>query len=136
MTRRNAKENNDMRTFCEIMNVDTKLFTKELEKLPEDERERFLEDARQSAKEQQRRLKKYLKQLNLKEVYIVKCPICKNCFSGYTKDRYSFDTMKVKYYCKNCNKEFYGFENTEKILLWDNDNYSLFSKEQYKIDKV
>ena len=34
----------------------TKLFTKELEKLPEDEREIVLEDARRSAKEQQRRL--------------------------------------------------------------------------------
>ena len=130
-----------MKTFCEIMNVDTKLFTKELEKLPEDEREIVLEDARRSAKELQKRLvviqhKEYLKYHNLKEVYIVKCPICKNSFSGYTKDRYSFDTMKVKYCCENCKKEFYGFENTENILLWDNDNYSLFSKEQYKIDKI
>ena len=53
-----AIKNNDMKTFSEVMHVDTKLFSKELEKLPEDERKIVIEDARQSAKEQQERLNK------------------------------------------------------------------------------
>ena len=53
-----AIENHDMKTFCEVMHVDTKLFSKELEKLPEDERKIVIEDTRQSAKEQQERLNK------------------------------------------------------------------------------
>ena len=57
------------------MNVDTKLFTKELEKLPEDERERGLEDARRSAKEQQERLaiaqhEQWKKERNIKYGFI------------------------------------------------------------------
>ena len=55
---KSAIENHDMKTFCEVMNVDTKLFSKELERLPEDEQKVILEDARQSAKEQQERLSK------------------------------------------------------------------------------
>lgn len=43
---------------------------------------------------------------------------------------YYFIIRNNEYEQKNCN------ESTEKILLWDNDNYSLYSKEQYKIDKV
>ena len=72
---KSAIENNDMKTFCEVMNVDTKLFSKELEKLPEDERKRALEDARQSAKEQQERISKaqhqqWEKERNIKYGYI------------------------------------------------------------------
>lgn len=50
-----ALSNNDMKTFCEVMHVDTKLFSKVLDDLPEDERKRVLEDAKKSAKEQQDR---------------------------------------------------------------------------------
>ena len=70
-----AIENNDMKTFCEVMHVDTKLFSKELERLPEDERKRALEDARQSAKKQQERLvigqhQQWEKERNIKYGYI------------------------------------------------------------------
>ena len=70
-----AIENNDMKTFCEVMNVDTKLFSKELESLPEDEQKVILEEARQSAKEQQERLVKvqhqqWEKEHNIKHGYI------------------------------------------------------------------
>lgn len=53
-----AIENNDMKTFCDVMHVDIKLFSKELEKLPEDERKIILENVKQSAKEQKERLNK------------------------------------------------------------------------------
>ena len=70
-----AIENHDMKTFCEVMHVDTKLFSKKLEKLPEDERKRVLEDAKQSAKEQQKRLEKvqyqhWEEECNIKHGYI------------------------------------------------------------------
>lgn len=72
---KSAIKNNDMKTFCEVMHVDTKLFSKELESLPEEERKRALEDARQSAKEQQERLVKvqhqqWEKERNIKYGYI------------------------------------------------------------------
>ena len=130
-----------MKTFCEVMHVDTKLFSKELEKLPEDERKAVLEDARQSAKKQQERLDKiqhedYLKRHNLKEVYIVKCPICGKSFSSYEKERYNLSAMKVHYRCDNCNKDFYGFEDSDSISLNEGPDYPLFCKPEYIIKKV
>ena len=70
-----AIENNDMKTFCEVMHVDTKLFSKELERLPEDEQKVILDEARQSAKEQQERLaivqhQQWEKKRNIKHGYI------------------------------------------------------------------
>lgn len=93
---KSAIENNDMKTFCEVMNVDTKLFSKELESLPEDERKVALEDARQSAKEQQERL--FLAQLQQsKSTYLV-------CFdNGYNYghvsalELYNFQKLKMQY---------------------------------------
>ena len=90
------KEDNDMKTFYEVRHIDTKLFSEELEKLPEDERKRALEDARQSAKEQQERL--FLAQLQQsKSTYLV-------CFdNGYNYghvsalELYNFQKLKMQY---------------------------------------
>lgn len=135
---KSAIENNDMKTFCEVMHVDTKLFLKELEKLPEDEQKVILEDARQSAKKQQERLVKiqhedYLKRHNIYEFLDIKCPICGNSFTSYQKERFEPTFLKIECNCRKCNKSFYGFEHSDRIELWEERNFAIFSEPKYVI---
>lgn len=41
-----AIANNDIKTFCEVMNVDTRLVMNEIESIPNEEREVFIKDMR------------------------------------------------------------------------------------------
>lgn len=64
-----------MKTFCEVMHVDTSKVMETIDNLPEDERERVLTDARQSAKEQQERLaiaqhEQWEKERNIKHGFV------------------------------------------------------------------
>ena len=52
-----AIENHDIKTACTALNIDTTI-AEMLDRMEPDERKRALEDARQSAKEQQKRLNK------------------------------------------------------------------------------
>ena len=62
--------NNDMNTFCEVMRIDTKLFSKMVDSLPEDERKQQKMLAVQATEEQKKRLdavqyQEYLKRQKL-----------------------------------------------------------------------
>lgn len=107
-------------------------------KLPEDERKIVLEEARQSAKMQQERLaiiqhEEYIKRHNIYDFIGIKCPICGNLFTSYTKERFELTFLKIECRCSNCKKDFYGFEHSEVIELWEERNFPIFSEPKYKI---
>ena len=75
----------------------------------------------------------YLKRHNIYEFLDIKCPVCGNSFTSYQKERFEPTFLKIECNCHNCKKAFYGFEHSDRIELWEERNFSIFSEPKYVI---
>ncbi len=75
----------------------------------------------------------YLKRHNIYEFLDMKCPVCGNLFTSYQKEKFEPTFLKIECNCRKCNKSFYGFEHSDRIELWEERNFNIFSEPKYVI---
>lgn len=66
-------------------------------------------------------------------VYI-ECPICNHIVPcGEFSREYAQSDFSVHLFCKQCDKDYYGVKDSDlNISLWNEPNFALFSKPDYK----